>query len=209
MAIAMGVAMGICSFAMAGSGRPADRIAAPRATEASSGRERPAAKARIQDFRDGQAWTVEGGLAWSVGSTGVVIFVPQGFVHDRTSVPPVLWSLASHTNAAVVHDYLYWAQPCSRLQSDNLLMIAMKQSNVPWWKRQLVYRAVRAQGGSVWRRNADERAIGMPRINPYGYVPDDLTWPQLRARMFHEGVRDVTPAVSDSHCWLGDSQDVP
>lgn len=203
------MAIGVGSAAMAESGQPADPIAVKAAPEASSAGERTAVRARASDFPDGQAWTVEGGLAWSVGSTGVVIFVPQGFVHDRTSVPPALWSLASHTNAAVVHDYLYWAQPCSRLQSDNLLMIAMKQGDVPWLKRQLVYRAVRAQGGSVWRRNADERAIGMPRINPYGYVPDNLPWPQLRARMFHEGIRDVTPDLSNSYCWLGDSQDVP
>lgn len=55
---------------------------------------------------------IEGRLAWGVGTTGVVVFVPQAFVHDRTSVPPALWSLASHTNAAVIHDSLYWAQPC-------------------------------------------------------------------------------------------------
>lgn len=112
-------------------------------------------------------------------------------------------------NAAVIHDHLYWLQPCLRLQSDSLLMIAMKQSDAPWWKRQLVDRAVRAQGGPVWRRNADERTIGMPRVNPYGDVPDNLTWPRLRAFMFHEGVRDVNHLVSGNCCRFGDSQHVP
>lgn len=183
-----------------------DRSAGP---EGSSGADPPAAETRIPDFPDRQAWTIQGGLAWSVGNTGAVVFVPQGFVHDSTSVPPALWSLASHTNAAVIHDYLYWAQPCSRLQTDNLLMIAMKQSNVPWWKRQLVYRAVRAQGWPVWRRNTVERALGMPRINPYGHVPGNLTWPELQAKMFQEGVRDISHAVPDSYCRFGDSRYVP
>lgn len=207
--VTMATAIGIGSLAVVDGGRPGGQMPHSSDGDASSGVERPAAQARILDFPDGQAWTIAGGFAWSVGSTGAVVFVPQGFVHDRTSVPPALWSLASHTNAAVIHDYLYWAQPCSRLQSDNLLMIAMKQSDVPWLKRQLVYRAVRVQGGPVWRRNADERAIGMPRINPYGHVPDNLTWPQLRARMFHEGIRDVSHAASDSYCRFGDSQHVP
>ena len=40
-----------------------------------------------------------------------------------------------YTRAAVIHDYLYWAQPCTREQSDNLLMIAMKESGVSWFRR--------------------------------------------------------------------------
>lgn len=109
----------------------------------------------------------------------------------------------------MVHDYLYWAQPCSRLQADNLLMIAMKQAGVPWVRRQLVYRGVRAQGAAVWRRNADERAIGMPHINPYRHAPDGLTWPQLRARIFHRGIRDVRHAVPDRFCRYGNRRDFP
>ena len=160
-------------------------------------------------FPDGQAWTIEGGLAWGVGLSDAVVFVPQGFVHDRAGVPPVLWSLASYTRAAVVHDWLYWAQPCSRLQSDNLLVIAMKENRVPWIQRRLIYRAVRLQGHAIWRRNAEERRLGMPRFNPYGYVPDDMNWPELRARMFREGVRDVRHVVPDDFCRHGDRQEVP
>ncbi|MDQ3287544.1 MAG: DUF1353 domain-containing protein [Pseudomonadota bacterium] len=169
----------------------------------------PQAPERTVEFPDRRAWTVQGGLAWAIGNSNKVIFVPRGFVHDSTSVPPTLWSLASHTDAAVVHDYLYWAQPCSRLQSDNLLMIAMEQAGVAWVRRQLVFRAVRAEGEAVWRRNADERAIGMPRINPYGHVPEGLTWPQLRARMFHDGIRDVRHEVSDEFCRLGNTREAP
>lgn len=165
--------------------------------------------ARPREFPDGMAWTIEGGLAWGIGLSDAVVFVPHGFVHDRGGVPPILWRLASYTRAAVVHDYLYWAQPCSRLQADNLLMIAMKESGVPWPKRQMVYLGVRLQGASVWQRNADERAVGLPRFNPYGYVPENMTWPQLRTRMFHEGIRDVHYLVPDDYCRYGDSQEVP
>ena len=161
------------------------------------------------EFPDGQAWMIDGGLAWGIGFSDAVVFVPRGFVHHRAGVPSVLWSLASYTRAAVVHDWLYWAQPCSRLQADNLLMIAMKENGVPWMRRQLVYTAVRLQGHAIWRRNAQERELGMPRINPYGYVPDNMNWPELRAKMFREGVRDVRYVLPDDYCRLGDSQEVP
>ena len=161
------------------------------------------------EFPDGQAWMIDGGLAWGIGFSDAVVFVPHGFVHDRAGVPSVLWSLASYTRAAVVHDWLYWAQPCSRLQADNLLMIAMKENGVSWMRRQLVYRAVRLQGQAIWRRNAEERQLGMPRINPYGYVPDNMNWPELRARMFREGVRDVRYVVPNDYCRHGDSKEVP
>ena len=152
---------------------------------------------------------IDGGLAWGIGFSDAVVFVPHGFVHDRAGVPSVLWSLASYTRAAVVHDWLYWAQPCSRLQADNLLMIAMKEAGVPWMQRQLIYRAVRLQGPAIWKRNAEERRLGMPRFNPYGYVPDNMNWPELRARMFHDGIRDVRYVIPGDYCRHGDSQEVP
>lgn len=160
-------------------------------------------------FADGHAWIIDGGLAWGIGLSDAVVFVPHGFVHARENVPPVLWSAASYTRAAVVHDYLYWAQPCTRLQADNLLMIAMKEAGVPWLKRQWVYRTVRLQGEATWHRNARERALGVPRFNPYGGTPAGTSWPQLRAKMFRDGVRDIRYQVPDGFCRHGDSQDVP
>ena len=198
-------AMGIGGFApadFASAREPTDKLVPERTSNAS-------AVARPRQFPDGQAWTIEGGLAWGIGFSNAVVFVPHGFVHDRAGVPPALWSLASYTRAAIVHDWLYWAQPCSRLQADNLLMIAMKESGISWWRRQMVYRGVRMQGEAVWRRNAEERAKGLPRINPYGYVPDNLTWRQLRARMIREGVRDLPYVDPGLYCRFGDSQQVP
>jgi hypothetical protein len=47
----------------------------------------------------------------------------------------VFWSAdlspnGKYSKAAIVHDYLYWTQGCTREQADNLLDIAMKESNV-------------------------------------------------------------------------------
>lgn len=51
--------------------------------------------------------------------------------------------------------------------------------------------------------------MGQPRLNRYGHVPDSLTWPQLRARMFDAGVQDVHFLVHNHYCKYGDSQDIP
>ncbi len=173
----------------------------------------PPGTALEREFADGDAWTIEAPMDWRIGQTETVLVVPQGFVHDKASVPRALWSIfpksGPYTRAAVIHDYLYWAQPCTREQSDNLLIIAMKESGVGWFRRTSVHRGVRAGGGSAWSHNAAERARGLPRFNPYRGVPGNITWPQLRERLQREGHRDPElPRVAD-YCRYGNSQDVP
>jgi hypothetical protein len=85
-------------------------------------------------------------MKYEVGSTKIVITVPVGFVTDYASIPKSLWSLYSphdqYSRAAIVHDYLYWSQLCTRKQADNLLMIAMKESEVSQVTRNNVYLGV-------------------------------------------------------------------
>lgn len=166
-----------------------------------------------REFADGDAWTVEAPMEWRIGETDTVLVVPKGFVHDKASVPRALWSFfpksGPYTRAAVIHDYLYWTQPCSREQADNLLVIAMKESGVSWFRRKVVYRGVRLGGGSAWSKNAEERTRGLPRFNPYGGVPGNVTWPQLRERLRQEGRRDPELPRVVEYCRYGDSQEVP
>lgn len=166
-----------------------------------------------REFADGDAWTVEAPMEWRIGETDTVLVVPKGFVHDKASVPRALWSFfpksGPYTRAAVIHDYLYWTQPCSREQADNLLVIAMKESGVSWFRRKVVYRGVRLGGGSAWSKNAEDRTRGLPRFNPYGGVPGNVTWPQLRERLRREGRRDPELPRVVEYCRYGDSQEVP
>jgi len=50
--------------------------------------------------------------------------VPAGFVTDFASTPRALWSVIPPTGryqlAAVVHDFLYWDQGCTREQADTV-----------------------------------------------------------------------------------------
>jgi hypothetical protein len=66
-------------------------------------------------------------LTFSDGAPAIT--VPAGFVTELSSVPKDLrwtngraeWAIA----AAVLHDYLYWAQPCTQEEADAVMLRAM------------------------------------------------------------------------------------
>jgi len=164
------------------------------------------------EFGDGHNWAAFSPLYWEIGESGVFVEVPTGFVHDKASIPPALHSLiqkeGKYTRAAVVHDYLYWSQRCTRRQADNLLMIAMKESDVGLVDRTAVYNGVRAGGGAAWSQNAAARARGELRFTtrmPKG----NQTWPELRAELVNEGVKNPDVDPRDDYCEFGNSTDVP
>jgi hypothetical protein len=111
------------------------------------------------------------------------IVVEAGFDTDYASVPRPLWSLyppdASYTEAAIIHDGLYWhqhtaepteanlaaglARPVTRAQADAVFLEAMVALGVPVVRRRVLYRAVRVGGGRAWENNARHRA-GLPPV---------------------------------------------
>ena len=70
---------------------------------------------------------------------------------DFASVPRALrasFSLRSlYSDAAVLHDFLYWTQACTKAQADNLFLIAMQETGVAAPEREAFYLAVRFVGG--------------------------------------------------------------
>jgi hypothetical protein len=101
----------------------------------------------VRSFDDNKFWVTVEPLEYTIGSTSDRIVVSEGFVTDFASIPQSLWSLGlsphgQYSRAAVIHDYLYWAQACTREQLDWLLLIAMKESNVGGFGEFLVYQGV-------------------------------------------------------------------
>lgn len=86
------------------------------------------------------------------------VTVPVGYQTDLASVPRYLWSIfppfGRYSQAAVTHDFIYQMRKDltyqgterSRKECDEIFLEAMKTLKVPWWKRQLMYRAVRSFG---------------------------------------------------------------
>lgn len=158
-------------------------------------------------FSDGNDSMVTADLAYQIGDTDFVITVPAGFVTDFASVPRMFWSVlppaGKYQLAAVVHDFLYWDQGCTREQADALLRAAMIESQVEPVKREIIYEAVRRGGQNAWTTNATEKAAGQPRVVPAELrtIPALTTWAEYRqlliTRNFHP---DPTPATPPPYC---------
>ncbi|KKL66348.1 hypothetical protein LCGC14_2145860, partial [marine sediment metagenome] len=73
-------------------------------------------------------WLVERAFEYRVGSedSTEVVEVPQGFTTDFASVPRVVWWLippdGQYTQAAVVHDFLYFSQTTTRIEADRIFL---------------------------------------------------------------------------------------
>jgi len=84
--------------------------------------------------------------------------VPAEFATDLASIPSIVpkWiaqKVASHLEASVVHDYLYKHKQykkefgsLDREFSDNIFLSAMEAAGVGWFKRRMMFRAVRMFG---------------------------------------------------------------
>lgn len=87
-----------------------------------------------------------------------IITVPAGFKTDLASTPRPTWIImppdGEYTAAAIIHDFLYHIQTRTRLEADQIFLEAMAVLEVPWWKRKIMYRAVRSFGWIPWNNHA-------------------------------------------------------
>lgn len=166
-------------------------------------------------FRDGTLFATMFPYVWTIGRTREQITIPEGFVTDFASIPSDLQGLlrtqGSYSRAAVLHDFLYWSQQCTREQSDNLFLIAMIESGVPYLTRATIYRGVRAGGAIAWSANARERSAGLGRFVPtkYRHLMIRLAWDSLRLELMRLGARDPVLNAQPAVCALGNYTTVP
>jgi hypothetical protein len=86
------------------------------------------------------------------------LVVEKGFDTDYASVPRIFWAIyppdGAYTDAAVVHDWAYWYQTMTREEADNVFLEAMAALGIPWLRRHILHKAVRAGGWLAWKTNA-------------------------------------------------------
>lgn len=101
---------------------------------------------------EGKPWVLDNPLVFESDLLGVVV-VPSGFETDFASVPrlPIAYSLFGDVvhAPAVIHDYLYSEEQIERAKADAVFEEAMAASGVSWWKRKMMWLAVRVFGGFV------------------------------------------------------------
>lgn len=95
---------------------------------------------------------------------GRQIIIPDGFEFDLASVPRWGWWLIAPFElsiiAPLVHDYLYRVNgqvspdfQVSRKEADEIFHDLMILEEVPHWKADLAYRAVRLVSWAFWNKN--------------------------------------------------------
>lgn len=168
-------------------------------------------RAFLVDFAFGKYWMLWQPLTYTIKDSNISITVPTGFVTDLVSTPRAVWTLIPPTGryqrAAIIHDWLYWMQPCTRAQSDQILVLAMEELGVERITRIAIYEALERFGEDAWLSNQRDRANGLPRIVPEGMqngIPDDVDWPQYRTTLAGQGVAPSTiSTAAPAYCALG------
>lgn len=148
---------------------------------------------------DGKHFVLAQRLRYRLGTIKRPVYVPRGFVTDLASIPPVFWSTlprdGNYVSAAIVHDYLYWDQRCTRAQADLILRNEMIEFGVKKKDVFAIYTAVHAGGENAWKKNAAEKKDRI-RIIPQAYLDkllnEDLnasrTLAAIEREMLHAGV---------------------
>ena len=123
--------------------------------------------------------------------------MPAGFVTDFASVPRAFCQLlpnaGRYLSAAIVHDYLYWRQPCAKDAADSLLLAAMRESKVDSFKRRVIYAGVRYGGRNSWIEDSVARRSGQIRfvdLRDTAFTNGSMTWREYQVYLNHLRTRD-------------------
>lgn len=165
---------------------------------------------RLQLFQgDGTNFMLVDPLFYEIKRTGRTITVPAGFVTDFASVPWyarwLISVLGKHSIPAIVHDYLYWEQRCTREQADAILKEAMAEYKSSSFDIEAVFYAVKYGAQGAWNENAADRKKGYIRVLTGGYqnLPLNSDWDDYREQLFKEHATEppIGPAPAD-YCGL-------
>lgn len=150
----------------------------------------------VQPFVDAEYWVLRAPMQYEVGDSGQYIIVPRGFVTDFASTPPALRplfpKLGRYIVAAIVHDYLYWNQTCTRQQADRIFEMAMEKAKVDSIRRNLMWVAVSGFGDQAWAENAKKKAEGLVKVIPDNdlNIPEDMMWEEYLQVLQYRKVKD-------------------
>jgi hypothetical protein len=114
-------------------------------------------------------------LVYRIQQTNQAIEVPKGFITDLASIPRPLWWWESPIDrsmaSAIIHDFLYWDQTCSKDEADAVLSLAMQESGVSATTRKMVYLGVRTSiGDKAFADNKAAKAKGENRFLTPAYT---------------------------------------
>jgi hypothetical protein len=102
-------------------------------------------------------WVLEKDLSYD--NSSFTITAKKGFTTDFASIPRIAWTIIGspamgrYTSSSVIHDVLYATEALSRKECDDLFLEMLEIDGVGYFKRYMMYWAVRAGGGFVWKKH--------------------------------------------------------
>ncbi|OUS10242.1 hypothetical protein A9Q89_11480 [Gammaproteobacteria bacterium 53_120_T64] len=101
--------------------------------------------------------------------------------------------------AAIVHDYLYWNQICSKEEADEIFYLAMKESGVGGFTRLAFFQAVDKVGMSSWEENKQNKENGYIKIVPKTHIDaldsnPSLKWPEYSKILKRKNISEPVDA---------------
>jgi hypothetical protein len=140
-------------------------------------------------FADWDFYYITGLVSWmppKASNVSLNVEVPIGFVTDLASIPRVFWAIlpphARYSYPAIIHDYLYWTQICTRELADEVLKLAMKDMEVSNVQVFTIYQAVRIAGGGAWSSNSAAKRAGEKRILKKFPTDVKTTWLEWKTK---------------------------
>lgn len=94
-----------------------------------------------------------------------VIKVPIFFISDGASIPKVFYTLiggrwtGKYVEASIPHDWLYFSQIIKRSCADAIFLEGMKYLGVSFWRRRIMWLAVRLRGWIPWNYHKRRKAL--------------------------------------------------
>jgi len=130
-------------------------------------------QAILLPFADMDYWIVYKPIYWTPPANAPkslprAVTVPSGFVSDLATIPSYFWWALPPTgrygHAAILHDWLYWEQSCSRAVADRVFEVAMAELNVDLPLRKAMWAGVRVGGGKFWDEVPAEKRRSGSRV---------------------------------------------
>lgn len=115
-------------------------------------------------------------LIFRLTSDAQPIIVPAGFLTDLASIPKTLhwWEgkVDRTMAAAIVHDYLYWYQPCHQHEADAIILHGMRAMKTSTLKAESIHFAVAQLGKVSFAENTRLRSSGEIRTLKPSFVQE-------------------------------------
>ena len=115
-------------------------------------------------------------LIFSDGAPAIT--VPAGFVTELSSVPK---DLRGSIAPAVLHDYLYWYQPCTQEEADAVMVSAMAAVGASRSTAAAAVQAISSTGPAAFKQYRERRRAGEVRTFTEAYAQTVVRSPNFTA----------------------------